>query len=371
MTKVCHMTSAHPPEDVRIFHKECVSLAQAGYEVYLVERGESYSKDGVNIVGVGEISGSRYRRMTVGAKVVYKVALDLNCDIYHVHDPELLPYCLKLKRKGKKVVFDSHELTREQILGKHYLPKFAIKLISKLYAAYEDFILKRIDGVIFPCTINGSFPLPGKRKVLLNNVPRLTELYDRYDPEATKEPNTICTVGSLTYNRGIKHLVIAAHRAGCKAILAGRIIPKDFETELLQMPESKNAVFLGQINREQVQAVYARSMVGVSSILNRMQYDMAENLPTKVYEFMAMGLPVVLSRNTFNESMIQKYQFGICADPENTDELAAAIKELLDNPEKSKELGRNGRKAVQSVFNWEHEQENLLELYNHLQVAES
>lgn len=371
LKKVCHMTSAHPSEDVRIFQKECVSLAQAGYEVYLVERGESYDKNGVHIIGVGDIPGKRIKRMTVGAKKVYRAALALNCDIYHIHDPELLPYCKKLKSRGKKVIFDSHELTRAQILRKNYLPSFALRLISKLYAAYENRVLKEIDGVIYPCTINGAFPLPGKRQVLLNNVPRLAELYNHYKPDAKKEPNTVCTVGSLTYDRGIKHLVLAAHRAGCKAILAGTVMPSMFETELKQMPESKDAEFLGQINREQVRKVYERSMVGVSSILNVGQYTMAENLPTKVYEFMAMGLPVVLSRNSFNESMIQKYQFGICADPENTDELAAAIKELLDDPERSRELGTNGRKAVRADFNWEKEQKKLLELYDSLLTTET
>ena len=46
MIKVCHMTCAHGEEDVRIFHKECVSLAKADYDTYLVERGESREKDG-------------------------------------------------------------------------------------------------------------------------------------------------------------------------------------------------------------------------------------------------------------------------------------------------------------------------------------
>lgn len=64
MAKVCHMTNVHGVEDVRIFQKECVSLAKAGYEVYLVERGESYEKNGVHIVGVGDIPADRRRRMT-------------------------------------------------------------------------------------------------------------------------------------------------------------------------------------------------------------------------------------------------------------------------------------------------------------------
>ena len=110
MTKVCHMTSAHAPEDDRIFHKECVSLAKAGYDVYLVERGDSYEKAGVHIVGIGEVSGGRLDRMFHVTKQVCEKALALDADIYHFADPELLPWGLKLKRQGKQVIFDSHEM---------------------------------------------------------------------------------------------------------------------------------------------------------------------------------------------------------------------------------------------------------------------
>ena len=92
MIKVCHLTSAHDAEDVRIFHKECVSLARAGYQVCLVAHGESYEKNGVRIVGVGELPQSRLKRMTEGGKMVYEAALAVDADLYHFHDPELLPY---------------------------------------------------------------------------------------------------------------------------------------------------------------------------------------------------------------------------------------------------------------------------------------
>lgn len=215
------MTSAHGVEDVRIFHKECVSLAQAGYEVYLVERGESYDKNGVHIVGVGEMPGGRLKRMTEGAKRVYEAALALDCDIYHFHDPELLPYGLKLKKRGKKVIFDSHELYRMQIAIKSYLPRIVRKLISKLYRVYENHCLPRLDAVVFPCQIGGKFPLPGKRKVLINNVPRLDEFYSCFDANISKRNGSVCMVGTLARERGITELVKATAMAGCEVYIQG------------------------------------------------------------------------------------------------------------------------------------------------------
>ena len=137
MIKVCHMTSAHGEEDGRIFQKECTSLAKAGYDVYLVERGESREKNGVHIVGVGEIPSSRRKRMTQGAKRVYEAAKALDADIYHFHDPELLPFGLKLKKLGKKVIFDSHENTAESVLEKTWIPKPLRGMIYHIFTAYQ------------------------------------------------------------------------------------------------------------------------------------------------------------------------------------------------------------------------------------------
>lgn len=362
--RACHMTSAHGAEDVRIFHKECVSLAQAGYEVYLVERGESYDKNGVHIVGVGELPGGRLKRMTEGAKRVYETALALDCDLYHFHDPELLPYGLKLKKKGKKVIFDSHELTREQIKRKPYLPKWLAGLIAAVYTAYENAVLKRLDGVVFPCPVEGVFPLPGKNTAFVNNVPRLSELYDRFDPTAEKERDAICTVGSLTRDRGTVPLIRAAQRAGCRVYLAGKVSPESLEREIEEMPEREAAVFLGVLNREEVVRLLNRCRVGASPLLNVGQYDRIQNLPTKVYEYMAMGLPVILTKNPYNQKMTETYRFGLCVEPEDVDGFAAAIRELLEQPKRAKEMGMNGRSAVKQVFNWEHEQQNLLNLYS-------
>lgn len=365
--RVCHMTSAHPPEDIRIFHKECVSLAKAGYDVYLVERGESYEKNGVHIVGVGEIPNHRLKRMTRGTKKVLDAALALDCDIYHIHDPELLPYAIKLKRKGKKVIFDSHELTREQIRIRRYLPKIAAELASYAYARYEDRILPMLDAVIFPCPIQGRFPLKGRKQVYINNLPKLDELYDQWDQKVEKLPKSLCTVGMLSPARGIRELILAAHQAGAHLYLGGNFSSADFETEVRNMPEIESAELLGFLDREQVRTLLNRCCVGVSSILNVGQYDQIGNLPTKVYEFMAMGLPVILTRNEFNEGMVRRYRFGVCVDPENIAEFSEVIRDLLEHPDMIQELGENGRKAALEELNWGCEEKKLLELYRSLE----
>lgn len=368
MTKVCHMTSAHGPEDVRIFHKECVSLAKAGYDVYLVERGESYEKNGVHIVGVGQPSGGRLNRMTSFAKKVYQTALSLDADIYHFHDPELLPWGLRLKKRGKKVIFDSHERYVCQIREKYYLPVWCRNLTARCYDAYEGYVLKRIDGLIFPCLQNGRHPFEGRCRhvITLGNVPRLQELFGRYDPQAEKWERSVCFPGALQYNRGITQLVRAAAKAEAEVYLAGRFSPASYQNEIMSMPGADHVHYLGIIGREEILDLLQHCQIGVAAELDIGQNNIFDILATKTYEFMSLGLPVILSKSSYHERILKKYRFGICVDPENVDEIASAISYLLDHPEEAREMGENGRKTIEEEFSWDEEEKKLLALYEEI-----
>lgn len=365
MTKVCHMTSAHGPEDVRIFHKECVSLARAGYDVYLVQRGDSYEKDDVHIVGVGQPTGGWFARMTSFSKKIYQTALSLDADIYHFHDPELMPYGLKLKWRGKKVIFDSHEFYRVQMRDKPYLPGWASCLVAWCYARLEDYALRRIDGLVFPCEVDGRNPFNGKcaHIALVNNVPRLEELYEHYSGSSQKHGRSVVYIGGLTYNRGITHLIKASAIADCTVFLAGRFEPATYQADVENMPEYGHVQYLGQLSRPEVLELLKSCQIGMSVLLNVGQYGKAGNLPTKAYEYMALGLPVILSQTPYNQEMVERYHFGICVDPEDVVAQAEAIKYLLDHPEEVRQMGKNGRRAVKEEFNWGVEAKKLLALY--------
>ena len=146
--KICHVTSVHSALDARIFHKMCASLARAGYETYLIAPGESFEEKGVRVIGAGAKPASRIKRMLFFARHVYRTALKANADIYHLHDPELLPFALKLKRKGKRVIFDSHEDYVASITEKAWIWP-PLRGIMAAYAAFtQRRVCSKLDAVI-------------------------------------------------------------------------------------------------------------------------------------------------------------------------------------------------------------------------------
>lgn len=366
MIKVCHLTSAHDSSDVRIFHKECAFLArEEDLDVYLVAPGESRSEKNVTVIGVGEKPGSRIKRMFTFTKKVYEAAVNVDADVYHFHDPELLGTGLKLKRLGKKVVFDSHEYTVEQIKIKTYIPKLARNIIAKVFHMYESSVCRKIDAVIFPCGINGKHPFEGRaqRTLYIDNFPILEEFSVTAKEDRKYD---VCHIGSLDAPRGIPQLLEAVKIAGCNLALGGNFPTEEYHKDLAERGLLENVDYRGFCNRQTVVEIYSDSKVGASTILPLGQYTMGDNMPTKVYEFMAMGIPVIISNFRYPTQLLKEYEFGIAIDPEDPESIAAGISTLLGDDELRERMGREGRRAVEEVFNWESEIRKIVSLYKEI-----
>lgn len=361
--KVCHLTSVHKSDDIRVFQKECRSVAKdPRFQVSLLAPGESRTEAGVEVIGLGPPPSSRLKRIFFFTRFLYRKAREIDADIYHFHDPELLPIGLKLKALGKVVVYDSHELTYQQILIKDYLPKAVRTMISGLFKAYEDRACQKLDAVIFPCTIKGKHPFQAVAKncLTIGNFPDL----DLYRPELDQEKSyDLCCTGSLSEARGISSLLEARQATGASLALAGNFSPASYEQELDQAGLLQGVDHIGFLSHSAVIDLVKKSRICVSNILDLGQYGQIDNLPTKVYEAMALGLPVILSAFDYACALNEELEFCILIDPARETDLVEAIRDLLADPEKRSRLGENGRALVTKNFSWAKEATKLKDLY--------
>ena len=361
---ICHMTSAHDSDDIRILKKQCVSLAKnKDNKVYLVAKGDSYEYKNVQIVGIGIQSGGRLNRMLNVGRTVYKKALSLDADIYQFHDPELLPYAKKLKKRGKKVIFDSHENYKKQIMLKGYISKPFRRIIRALYSSIEAQACRYLDAVLYP-EDSSPYENIAKECVVIRNTPMLDELKPEVPYEEKKEK--VCCVGTLSEDRGIRILVKACYKEGIELVLGGRFSPPSFEDSLRNEEAFKIVDYRGKCDRQQVNQIYNECLIGADNIQRVGQYPQIRALPTKVYEYMIMGMPYFTSDFDFNKEIIDKYKCGIYVDPGDVDAVAGAIRFLLDNKEKGKQMGKNGRKLIEEEFNWSVDEKRLFDLYDRL-----
>jgi len=374
--RVCHVTSVHSRYDTRIFYKECSSLAKAGYDVTLLVADGLHDEllNGVHIISVTKRTTSRFQRILKSAGLMLGKALEVDAEIYHLHDPELLPLGMKMKKYGKKVIFDSHENYPAQIKTKYYIPAFARHLASQVYKFYETNAVSQFDAVITPCTFYNGVDIFGercKKTEVISNAPLLSEFYDKYKANVRKEnaPMKLCHVGGLTYERGITHLIKASYKAGTILMLAGKFSPEGYHEELMKMPEYNCVDYRGFLSRDSLVDFYHEANVGVATILNVGQYNTGDNFATKVYEYMSMSLPVIISKYPYVEKMLKNYEFGITVNPVNIKEITNVIKYCKDHYEERARMGKNGRCAIFNKLNWNIEEQKLVRLYKTLSLS--
>ena len=362
LVKVCHMTSAHVWNDVRIFMKMCHSLREAGYDVYLVAAGETREIDGIHVAGCGEKPVGRKARMGGFARKIYETARDLDCDIYHFHDPELLPYGLKLKKAGKKVIFDSHEDVPEQIMSKYWIPAPLRWIVSKLYKAYESYAVSKLDVVVAATsTIAGKFSSRAKNVVVINNYPRLDDIVFQTKP-FEERGNNVCYAGGLSEIRGGRFMVEAVNELdNVQLVLAGSC--DDVIKQVIS--EGRNIKYLGQLDRKEVNEMYGNATVGLVLLQPLERYKVSK--PVKMYEYMAAGLPFVCSDFPLWRELVKETGAGICVPYGDLDAARRAILQLVNDKEMAQKMGIMGRKAVENKYSWNKEIQKLVNLYKSLQ----
>jgi glycosyltransferase involved in cell wall biosynthesis len=364
--KVRHVTTVHSIGDPRIFHKECRSLAALGYDVALVAcHSRSEVIDGVRIVPLDRPKG-RLDRMLRVAWNAYRAAAAERADLYHFHDPELLWVAMLLKLRGRRVIYDVHEDVPKQIMSKHWIPARVRPLVSRAFASVERVAARLVDGIVAATPVIGR-KFPGPATVVVQNFPE--RAFTRTDGPATPladRRDAFVYTGGLMEIQGVREMAeaFALLPEGLAGTVAGSFIPPPLEDEVAAMPGWSRVRFLGQVPRTEIVRAMDGARTGI--VLNHPRPNYLDAYSTKMFEYMARGLPVVCSNFPLWVEIVGGADCGIPVDPRDATAIADAIRRLNEDPELARRLGENGRRAVAGRYHWEAELAKLEGLYRRI-----
>ena len=339
--RVVHLTSVHRPRDVRIFHKEARAGAGAGAGAW---------------VGAPSTPIPRERRLAAGWRLA-RAARARDADLYHVHDPELLPAALWLARtSGSPVVYDVHEYLGQTTRTKRWIPGPLRRPLARVVERAERRAARRLDGVV---TANedlaARFAADGARAVSVTNSP-WSDAFPA--PAPVPDAPVVLYVGGLGPLRGLEVMRAAFPRVGvpgARLVLAGPGDPGD-------LPPGAEAI--GVVDHSAVPGLLAAARVAWIPLQRHGNYDRA--VPTKLVEAMAAGRPVVASDLGRMGAMVRAAGCGVVVPPADVDAHAEALRRLLSDPDEAARMGAAGRAAFVEGLGFESQAKGLTELYAEL-----
>jgi|LSQX01.1.fsa_nt_gb glycosyltransferase involved in cell wall biosynthesis len=366
--KVCILTTVHPSFDTRIFHKESKTLVRMGYDVTLIAQHERDEvADGVKIIALPK-PRNRLARIFGLTWRAFRLALRQRADVYHFHDPELLPNGVLLRLFTRaKVIYDVHEDVPRQILSKHWIPGW-LRRITACCAEFVETVGARFFDRIVAATPTIARRFPAGKTVVVQNFPKLEELVVDNPTPYTHRPPIVAYVGGIARIRGIEEMVQAIgllpDAVGARLVLAGSFSPPELEKELRRRTEWERVDFLGWHSREGIRKILSEARVGLVTLHPIPNY--LDGYPVKLFEYMSAGIPVVASDFPLWREIVEGAGCGLLVDPLNPEEIANAILWLLERPAEAQAMGKRGREAVRMRYNWSIEAQKLLQMYREL-----
>jgi len=380
MSHIVHITTVHKPFDQRIFHRECVSLTKTGYDVSLLAYGESEGDyDGVKLACLGKNdrfkAGSNLLNRWQRTRQAFKRAIDLNADLYHFHDPELIGAGIAIKKQTKaSVIYDCHEDNVSYMLQKEYIPTPIRRIMAAVIEFQELKAVKVLDAIVTADDgMRKDFMHKGaKCTVSVDNFPRLdlflekaNDISPKYDlvyhgtiPKYHLE--TCFSVDTELVKRGFEPTWL----------FIGKYSDFDWAKEEIREKKAENRfTFKGIVAHDEIARWVRLGRIGIIPLPNYPKFQ--SNVPTKLFEFMALKMPVVLSNLPPSRPYVGDGKCAIMVDPDSPHEYADAISDLIADPHRRNEMGKEGNRRVVSRYNWETSFSKLLKLYKELLCTKS
>jgi glycosyltransferase involved in cell wall biosynthesis len=379
--KICMLASDHAPFDDRLFYKESRSLLDEGYNVTIISAVKNEDRDLRNYPNLN----IEYVQTRIKSKVVYWTivlfkmflkSIRVNADVYHCHEPETFLVAILLKMvTRKKIVYDVYEYYPDVVALSSGFRKYFLKFMLNFF---EPIFCKYADGIITADTeIAKRYCEFNKNVCTLFNYPCIDLFEFQSNPISHDHKmdgsKKIIYVGGMSEERGILQLIRSTHKIlkiypSVKLLLVGSFSKLDFEMECKEYVKShnldRNVEFVGSVPHIMIpQYIYSAD---IGAVLLQPIPKFYKNIPTKQFEYMACGKPVVGSDLPPITHYIRDSNCGIIVDSTDVDNIADAILYSIRHPADAKQMGENGRQVILKKYNWNAEGYKLLSFYEDL-----
>jgi len=360
--KYCFLTGLYGRSDSLMVKRHGRSLVDAGYEVYMVlcDGFPDEIKEGIHFVSTGYKPKNRIGRLFTKERLLEK-ALSVDADYYQISDPELLPLAPSLKKKGKRVLFNLREYYPEMIKHKEYIPKTIRGVLSRIYERKMKRYLPLYDVVV--CVTDSMNSLLKDKWGLTNtmvvsNFPWVNNGFNLTFEEYCNRGDVLCYEGTIYYQSRQENVFKALEQLPqVHYVLAGKL--DENYSFIKDLPYWSKVEFIDGFRYEDLPSILAKATIG--NVFRDFFGKDGSLGVLKIFDSMEAALPILLADTPVYRELVQKYNCGICLNPNDVFQIENAIKYLVEHKREAYEMGQNGRRAVIEKFCWEKESERYLE----------
>jgi glycosyltransferase involved in cell wall biosynthesis len=281
----------------------------------------------------------------------------------------LIPCGLWLRLLGKKVIFDVHENFAADIADKPWIRNK--RFLSALYRWWEKRAAKRFELILAENSYAPHYEALGARYTVVLNYPDL-EFFRQFRKTEDRNPFNLFYIGILLETRGLLQIAAALWLLRQQGYIfhfhcVGEWYSR-LEKKLLSLPyihEIRDQIHMyGRLRLDEGYAL-SRDM-GIGLCIIHPMKNSTDSYPTKMFEYMSIGLPVIASDFPLYRQVVDGSRCGICVDPLNVEGLAAAILSIAQDRAKAGEMAVNGTQAADAHYSWKSQEEKVMALYARL-----
>jgi glycosyltransferase involved in cell wall biosynthesis len=346
-------TTVHHPLDARIHHRQVRALRRAGVAVTYAAPFTATGTDpaalaaGVVALDLPRASGRRRLRALRAARRTLALHA-AGHDLILLHDPELVLAVAGQLDRLPPVVLDVHEDLAASLGDRDWLPApltpLAVRLARWLEATAHD----RLAGVLLAeHSYRARF---GDDQLVVLNLPWLPPT-----PPPAATVNRVVYVGRLSVGRGTGELLEMARRLADEpgAPEVHLIGPADDAVAPAVRRAHADGLLTwhGFLPNPEALALVAGSVAGLAPLRDLPNYH--GSLPTKVVEYLAHGVPAIVTPLPEAADLVRASGGGEVVPFEDAAALTAAVRSLASDPQRSRRMGAAGREHVERVASWD------------------